>query len=66
MNLCQINAGCIDDDDLFKSDVNWEDYWRLLFKKVTKEDITEFENKYKGSEEETSDIKEFYEKYKVR
>lgn len=45
--------------------MNWEDYWRLLFKKVTEQDITEFENKYKGSEEETSDVKQLYERYKV-
>lgn len=48
-----------------KGDVNWEDYWRLLFKKVTEQDITEFENKYKGSEEETSDVKQLYVRYKV-
>lgn len=45
--------------------MNWEDYWRLLFKKVTEQDITEFENKYKGSEEETSDVKQLYVRYKV-
>lgn len=45
--------------------MDWEGYWRLLFKKVTEADITEFENKYKGSEEETSDIKELYERFKV-
>ncbi|XP_032784176.2 dnaJ homolog subfamily C member 9 [Daphnia magna] len=57
-------TGCVDDDDFLKGDVNWEDYWRLLFKKVTEQDITEFENKYKGSEEETLDVKQLYERYK--
>ena len=45
--------------------MNWDDYWRLLFQKVTEKDIVEFENKYKGSEEETSDIKQLYERFKV-
>lgn len=54
----------MDDDDFSKSDVNWEDYWRLLFKKVTKEDIIEFETKYKGSEEEAEDVKQLYELHK--
>ena len=45
--------------------MNWDDYWRLLFQKVTEKDIVEFENKYKGSEEETSDIKKLYERYEV-
>jgi DnaJ family protein C protein 9 len=57
--------GCVDDDDFSKSDQNWEDYWRFLFKKVTEQDITEFENKYKGSEEETTDVKQLYERYEV-
>lgn len=45
--------------------MDWEDYWRLLFKKVTEQDIREFENKYKGSEEEMSDIKQLYERFEV-
>lgn len=58
--------GVVDDDDsFFKSDMNWEEYWRLLFKKVTEEDIVEFEKKYKGSEEERTDIRKMYEEYKV-
>ncbi|EFX86880.1 hypothetical protein DAPPUDRAFT_221714 [Daphnia pulex] len=56
-------TGCVDDDDFSKGDQNWEDYWRFLFKKVTEQDITEFENKYKGSEEETADVKQLYERY---
>ena len=58
-------AGCVDDDDFSKGDMNWDDYWRLLFQKVTEKDIVEFEKKYKGSEEETSDIKKLYERYEV-
>lgn len=53
----------MDDEDFVKDDVNWEDYWRLLFKKITKEDIVQFETNYKGSEEETNDIKSLYQQY---
>ena len=60
----QTFTGCVD-DELSKGDMDWEDYWRLLFKKITEEDIREFETKYKGSEEETSDIMQLYERYKV-
>jgi len=58
------SSGSVDDDEFAKGDMNWEDYWRLLFKKVTKEDILEFESKYKGSEEETDDIKQLYERHR--
>ena len=44
--------------------MDWEDYWRLIFKKVSKEDIVEFEKKYKGSDEETADIKRLYNQFK--
>lgn len=54
----------MDDEEFVKGDMNWEDYWRLLFKKVTKEDIVEFEAKYKGSDEEKEDVRKFYEEYK--
>jgi len=54
-------TGSVDGEDMLK---NWEDYWRLLFKKVSKEDIIEFEKKYKGSEEEAMDIKQIYNRFK--
>lgn len=41
-------------------DRDWVDYWRLLFKKVTITDITNFEKKYRGSEEEMKDLKAAY------
>ncbi|XP_067828872.1 dnaJ homolog subfamily C member 9 [Heptranchias perlo] len=53
--------GIVDEEaDVLKQDRDWEEYWRLLFKKVTVADIKEFEDKYKGSEEETADIKQAY------
>ncbi|XP_067876476.1 dnaJ homolog subfamily C member 9 [Heterodontus francisci] len=53
--------GIVDEEtDVLKKDRDWEEYWRLLFKKVTVADIKDFEDKYKGSEEETADIKQAY------
>ncbi len=57
-------SGSVDDEEMLKSDMDWQDYWRTLFKKVTKEDIVEFENKYKGSDEEVTDVKNSYELHK--
>jgi len=54
-------TGSVDGEELL---MDWEDYWRLLFKKVSKEDIIEFEKKYKGSEEERVDIKQLYNRFK--
>ncbi|KAM4031737.1 dnaJ homolog subfamily C member 9 [Anomaloglossus baeobatrachus] len=49
-----------DESDAISQDRNWEEYWRLLFKKITVEDIKEYEKKYKGSEEERADIIQAY------
>lgn len=48
------------DSILNDPDKDWMDYWRLLFKKVTITDITNFEKKYVNSEEEMSDLKTAY------
>ena len=49
-------------DNFGKSDDSqaWEDYWRTLYPKVTVNKLKEFEAKYKGSNEETDDIKKAY------
>ena len=41
-------------------DRDWTEYWRLLFKKVTVDDIKSFEESYKGSEEEKDTLKSAY------
>ena len=41
-------------------DRDWADYWRILFKKVTVEDIRAFEKNYKGSEEESETLRSAY------
>lgn len=48
------------DDDVAVQERDWAAYWRLLFQKITVEDIAEFEKDYKGSEEEVNDVKSAY------
>ncbi|RVE54076.1 hypothetical protein evm_001199 [Chilo suppressalis] len=51
----------VDDDDYnVIVDRDWTNYWRLLFKKITIDDIKAYEKKYVGSEEERNDLKEAY------
>ncbi|CAI8042339.1 DnaJ homolog subfamily C member 9 [Geodia barretti] len=53
--------GTVDEDSsIFDQDRDWSDYWRLLFPKITVEDIKSFEDKYKGSEEEMEDLRRAY------
>ncbi|XP_068113737.1 dnaJ homolog subfamily C member 9 [Hyperolius riggenbachi] len=53
--------GIVDEEsDSIPQDRNWEEYWRLLFKKITVEDIKAYEEKYIGSEEERADIIQAY------
>ena len=52
-------SGEIDDEDV-QQEKDWDAYWRLLFKKVSLDDIKEFEKKYKGSEEERNDLQSAY------
>ena len=40
--------GATDDDDLTMGVNDWFDYCKRMFRKVTKNDLVEFENKYKG------------------
>ena len=48
------------EDDIVVQERDWDAYWRILFKKITVEDIREFEASYKGSEEEENDLKSAY------
>ena len=48
------------DDDVVVQQRDWDAYWRLLFQKITMEDIGEFEKNYKGSEEEVNDLRSAY------
>lgn len=51
-----------EESDGFK-DKNWSDYWRLLFPRITEEDIISYLEKYKGSKEEQNDLKNYYLKF---
>lgn len=48
------------DNDTFSDDRNWNEYWRLLFPKITVAAIENFLKKYKGSDEEVEDLKTNY------
>ncbi|XP_028175446.1 dnaJ homolog subfamily C member 9 isoform X2 [Ostrinia furnacalis] len=51
----------VDDDDYnVIVDRDWTIYWRMLFKKITDEDIKAYEKEYVGSEQEKNDLKVAY------
>jgi len=52
--------GYIDEESSVNQDRDWDQYWRLLFPKVTQKDIEEFTEKYQGSDEELSDLKQAF------
>ncbi|XP_054724390.1 dnaJ homolog subfamily C member 9-like [Uloborus diversus] len=56
-------TGGIDDESGLSEGKDWENYWRLLFPKITKKDIENYLNSYKGSDEEKEDLKNHYIKY---
>jgi len=47
-------------DPLKDTDKDWEEYWRVLFPKVTLKDIEKFASDFKNSEEEKEEIKKAY------
>ncbi|XP_075230761.1 J domain-containing protein CG6693-like isoform X3 [Lycorma delicatula] len=49
-----------DEDDELEDGKDWDEYWRMLFKEITIEDINNYEKKYKESDEELTDIKKAY------
>lgn len=55
-------TGEIPDDDgcILDPDKDWTEYWRILFKKVTLEDVKKFEEKFRGSTEEEEELKNAY------
>ncbi|KAM6330366.1 DNJC9 protein, partial [Podargus strigoides] len=56
--------GTVDEEsEALSGERDWREFWRLLFEKITVKDIEEFEQSYKGSEEELADIKAAYVDY---
>lgn len=51
---------CGEFDEESDSTFNWMDYWRAMFKPITKADIDKFKEEYIGSESELRDIKRAY------
>lgn len=57
-------TGCVDDTELTGEKFNnLYEYYRGIYKKVTTEDIEDFEEWYRGSEEEAKDLKDNYVKF---
>ncbi len=58
-------TGLIDgEDEMFGgASKDWEEYFRNMFKKVTKDDFDKFFENYKGSSEERDDLIKLYEKH---
>ncbi|NXH14232.1 DNJC9 protein, partial [Bucco capensis] len=53
--------GTVDEEgEALRAERDWQEYWRLLFRKITVKDIEDFEKSYKDSEEELADIKAAY------
>ncbi|KAL1815213.1 hypothetical protein DCAR_0519458 [Daucus carota subsp. sativus] len=58
-------TGCIDDAELAGDAVrDLKEFFRTMYKKVTEEDIDEFEAEYRGSDSEKKDLIDLYKKYK--
>ena len=53
----------LDDSDICSQNRDWESYWRILFKKVTKQDIEKFEKEFKGTEKESEELMKYYLEY---
>ncbi|XP_050433441.1 dnaJ homolog subfamily C member 9-like [Adelges cooleyi] len=57
------DTGCIGDDidpNTTEDDFPWDTYWRSIFRKITDDDIREFEKSFKGSDDEKRDLKKGY------
>jgi len=54
-------TGDVDEDSVaIDQDRDWDQYWRLIFPKISQKDIEEFAEKYQGSPEELTDLKQAY------
>ncbi|XP_070708555.1 dnaJ homolog subfamily C member 9-like [Pempheris klunzingeri] len=53
--------GIIDEEsDSLKQERDWDEYWRLLFPKISLQDVRHFESTYRGSEEERLHLLRLY------
>lgn len=58
------DQGIIANEDGLEGEADWDSYWRLLFPKVTTNDINNFMDSYIGSSEELTDLIKVYERCK--
>lgn len=56
--------GIIANEDGLGSEADWVNYWRLLFPKITTNDINKFMESYIGSQQEVDDLIGIYERCK--
>ncbi|XP_026813116.1 dnaJ homolog subfamily C member 9-like [Rhopalosiphum maidis] len=57
------DTGCVGDDidpNSATEDFPWETYWSSIFRKITDNEIRDYELKYKGSDDEKRDLKKGY------
>jgi len=55
------DTGCVEDEDsVFEQNRDWDNYFRTLFPKITKKQVDEFFENYRGSEEERNDLVKAY------
>ena len=52
------------DEELMDNSFNWLGHWALTFKKANDSVINSFLNQYRGSMEETEDLKKLYSLYR--
>lgn len=50
-------------EELMENSFNWLGHWALTFKKANDDVINSFLKRYRGSEEETGDLKQLYSLY---
>lgn len=55
--------GIIANEDDLDGEADWADYWRLLFPKISENDIQNFMDKYVGSPEEEADLIATYNRF---
>lgn len=53
-------TGMVDEDDRLDDEFDWMNYWRAVFRPISKKDISDYEQKYKNSQEEAADLKKAY------
>lgn len=52
-------TGCVLEDGT-SADRDWEEYWRIVFPKITIKDIENFYKRYRGSSDERDDLRKMY------